>query len=104
MTSDGVITKFVRELAVRKEAEAADADRHRKRQIKNANQHYDFELQRIDGKLEARGFLICGLNNLTVPYLCFAEPQQQNLRKTSMNIVIVRLLIRLQLKKEIIHR
>ena len=90
MTSDGVITKFVRELAVRKEAEAADADRYRKRQIKNANQHYDFELQRIDGKLEARGFLTCGLNNLTVLYSCTTEPLQPNLRKTSMNIVIVR--------------
>jgi hypothetical protein len=90
MTSDGVITKFVRELVVRKEAEAADADRHRKRQIKNANQHYNFELQRIDGKLEARGFLICGFNNLTVLYSCTTEPLQPNLRKTSMNIVIVR--------------
>jgi hypothetical protein len=77
MTSDGVITKFVRKLAVRKEVEAADADRHRKRQIKNANQHFDFELQRIDGKFDARGFLIRGLNNLTVLYLCTFENDSQ---------------------------
>ena len=107
MTSDGVITKFMRDLAVRKEAEAADADRHRKSQIKNANQHYDYELQRIDGKLEAKDSSICGLNNLKVINFYTPQPRQPNLKQTLMNVVIVRQLMQLihqGHKREIIHK
>ena len=34
---------------IRREREIADADRHRKSQIRNVNQQYEFELRRAEG-------------------------------------------------------
>lgn len=104
MTSDGVVPKFMRDLALRKEAEAADADRQRKSQIKNANQLYDFELQRIDGKLEAKDPSICALKNLTVLNFCTPYPRQPNLKKTLMNAVVVKQTIYLECRREITRK
>lgn len=102
MTSDGVVPKFMRDLALRKEAEAADADRQRKSQIKNANQLYDFELEMINGKLEAKDPLICCLKNLTVLNFCTPYPRQPNLKQILMNAVVVRQMIFLERRRETI--
>ena len=42
--------KYIRGITVRRENEIAEADRHRKSQIRNINQHYEFELSRAKGK------------------------------------------------------
>lgn len=41
--------KHIRGLTIRREREIAEADRHRKSQIRNINQHYEFELSRAEG-------------------------------------------------------
>lgn len=46
---DNVVRKRARSLLVRKDSQIAAAEAMRKAQIRNANQHYQYELRRAEG-------------------------------------------------------